>query len=266
MKNLKSRLLSSLSVFLTFFLVTFSITSFAQNSNINTNTDSRKINQGSISANSSGLINSNTNRAPLTNSTIEKNTTGSCDSTCDAMSGTPSNPNSISSITNNSSYTTRVVACGPGYTGQKTQTRNQTPSGTFTAWVDRDISQCVCSPTFTDSTQACSAPLSGTYIQRTPWVCINNVGSLGSPSTISNSCFTPCAPSSSQSRVGSCPIGYDGQTLEQRDSYCPGGLGSNSVAQYGPWNEVSNACALPPTLGDECHNAHRTTPCNGGSF
>ncbi len=186
------------------------------------------------------LTNTGTNveQRNFTQSTNEKNATASCDSTCDAMGATA--PASSMSA----AFITRISACGAGFTGNKTQTRNQLPDGSYTAWTDADTSHCVCSPTHMDTTQTCISPLAGSYVQRTPWVCSGNVGSWGTPSTISGSCFTPCAlPSpSTQYTSNACPAGYTGTYNYQRNASCPGGVGSNSVATWSGWNLTSSSC------------------------
>ncbi len=183
---------------------------------------------------------SNARSGFLTEKSVQLNATGSCDSTCDAMGGAAPASSMVAS------FNTQVVACGSGYSGSKTQTRTQNPDGSFTPWVDADRSLCVCTPTYSDSTQMCASPLAGTYVQRTPWVCSGNVGSTGTPSTVSNSCFTPCAPASpsSQSTSGACPSGYSGTVYYQRDSSCPSGNGTNSSAAWGGWYTTSSSCVL----------------------
>ncbi len=200
--------------------------------------------------NTAGQVLSGERNAGLTDLSIQRNTTGSCDSTCDAM-GAVMPASSIQTA-----FNTQLTACGAGYTGSKTQTRNQNPDGSFTPWVDSDRSQCVCAPTYTDSTQTCASPLSGTYVQRTPWVCNNNVGSLGPTSQVSNSCFVPCALPTppSQNQVVSCPSGYAGAGISQtRDSYCPGGVGANSSPAWNSWNTTANNCTpiVPPIVSCE---------------
>ncbi len=221
---------------------------------------------GDVPTSTSGLVSNS--KAILTESSSAKNATGSCDSTCDAMG--VSNAPAVNAA---AAFMTQVVACGSGYTGSKTQTRNQNPDGSFTPWVDADTSLCVCTPTYTDTTQSCAAPLGGTYVQRTPWVCNANVGSNGAPSTISNSCFTPCAlPSpSSQSQTLSCPSGYTGTYSQQRNASCPGGVGSNSTAAWSAWTTTSNSCvpAGPPpvTLGNNASYMYFAAlpPMDGGN-
>ncbi len=178
-------------------------------------------------------------RATLTEGSSAKNAVGSCDSTCDAM-GVGNAPAAAAVA----AFMTQVVACGAGYTGSKSQTRNQNPDGSFTPWVDADTSLCVCAPTYSDATQMCAAPLGGTFVQRTPWVCNAGVGSLGAPTTVSNSCFTPCAlPAvSSQSQSLSCAAGYSGAVTQSRNASCPGGVGSNSSPVWSSWATTSNSC------------------------
>ncbi len=192
-----------------------------------------------------GVTTSVHNNEFLTQQSVTRNASGSCDSTCDAMSG------SAPAVSAQAAFITRIAACGAGYTGNKTQTRNQLPDGSYTAWVDADTSHCVCATTYQDSTQTCAAPLSGTFVRRTPWVCNANVGSWGTPSTVSSSCFTPCAlPSpSSQSQTLSCPSGYAGTYSQQRTASCPGGVGSNSVAAWSGWTTTYNGCYIPSCPG-----------------
>ncbi len=198
------------------------------------------VNPGSLNQVGAGLL--STGKAALSAQDQQKNATGSCDSTCDTLGATlPPTSNQTAS------FITRVQACALGYTGQKTQTRNQNPDGSFTSWVDSDTSLCVCSPTFQDSTQSCASPLSGSYVQRTPLLCSGNVSTPGAPSTISNNCFTPCAPAASQTQTLSCPSNYVGSGVtQQRDSSCPLGIGSNSSPQFGAWNTVATNCTYSP--------------------
>ncbi len=180
-----------------------------------------------------------TNQSYLTEDSRDRNTTGSCDSTCDAM-GAVAPPTSIVS-----SLQTRIQACAAGYTGQRTQTRTQNADGTFSPWVDASTSQCTCSPTHQDTTQTCTSPLSGTFVQRTNWTCSANVGSWGTPFTQTSNCFTPCAVPATQYTSGACPAGYVGAYYYQNPGVCPGGAGSNSTPYYSGWTMYSNQCALP---------------------
>lgn len=188
------------------------------------------------------LSNSNS----LTERSVTRNTTGSCDSTCDAMT------NSMPSSAIQSSFLTQATTCGAGYSGSKTQTRNQKPDGTYTPWVDADTSLCVCAPTFQDSTQTCASPQAGTFIRRTIWVCNSNVGAWGAPFTITNNCFTPCSlPSPDvQNSSAACSMGYTGTGYTyQNSATCPGGVGANSTAVWSGWITTSSNCtALPNKL------------------
>ncbi len=182
----------------------------------------------------------------LTDRTNEQNATGSCDSTCDAMG--VGNAPAVAAV---AAFMTQVVACGSGYSGSKTQSRTQNPDGSFTPWVDADTSLCVCSPTYSDSTQMCASPLAGTFVRRTPWVCNANVGSWGTPTTASSGCFTPCAlPSpSTQYTTNACGAGYSGVYNYQRTASCPGGVGANSTAAWSGWVNTSNNCVLLKPVG-----------------
>lgn len=190
-----------------------------------------------ISTGVNGLVGQS--KSVLTDRATTQNALGSCDSTCDAM-GVGASP----AVTAVAAFITRVQACGAGYSGSKTQTRTQNPDGSYTAWVDADISQCVCAPSYSDSTQMCASPLAGTFVRRTPWVCSGGVGSYGTPTTVSSSCYTPCAlPSpSTQYTTNACPAGYSGVYNYQRTASCPGGVGSNSVATWSGWVNTGNSC------------------------
>ncbi len=193
-----------------------------------------------------GVLRSTDRNTGLTETSVQRNSTGSCDSTCDAMGGTAAAMSAVSS------FVTQIQACGAGYTGSKTQTRTQNPDGSFTPWVDADTSHCVCSPTYTDSIQTCALPLAGTFVRRTPWVCNAGVGSLGSPTTVSNSCFTPCAlPTPSvQNSSAACGNGYTGSGYTyQNTASCPGGVGANSSSVWSGWvTTASNCTPLPNKL------------------
>lgn len=214
--------------------------------------------------NSSSNIGSNarllsTGKALLSESDSNRNSTGSCDSTCDPLAPTPPINNNLSAM----SLVTRLQSCGTGYSGNKTQTRNQLPSGEFTPWVDADKSMCVCAPSFQDTTNMCVSPQAGTYVSRTPWLCSNNVGYNGAVSTISNNCFNPCAVQASEARAGMCPGGFSGYTIEQRDSYCPGGVGSRNTPVWGAWQTVSEVCT-PAMGGGPCDGWETRGFTNGG--
>ncbi len=143
-------------------------------------------NTGTSVRNSAGaLLNNKSVEGGQTEATTQKNLTGSCDSTCDTMN------NSAPASTMNSSastYETRVAACASGFTGTQTQTRTFL-NGVWTIWNTTDTSQCVCSPTYMQRTDACPADYTGYKISQQNWTCQSaSSGTLGPWSVVQDSC------------------------------------------------------------------------------
>ncbi len=216
--NTRSTLLSIITGVMLFMSFSFSANTFAQNS-------------------LSGILITSPSHT-VTPQTTNMNAIGSCDSTCDTMSAAGA-PTALSA----GAFMTRVQACGAGYTGLKTQTRNQLPDGSFTSWVDQDTSQCVCSPTTLTQTQSCPSPQAGTYVTDTPWTCSAGVGSYGAPVTTSSSCYTPCTPNPTQTQSLSCGAGFTGTIDQARTSYCPT---PSSAPAWNSWNTTANNCVPVP--------------------
>ena len=114
----------------------------------------------------------------------KRNLKADCDSTCMINAGQAST---------NSNFQQRVVACIPGFSGTKLQTRVRSADNQWSEWKDKDVDNCTCSPTSKTQMSICEEPLKGNIIEKSNWTCTNAKSGVWSEWTADKSgCYTPC--------------------------------------------------------------------------
>ncbi len=103
--------------------------------------------------------------------------------------------------------------CAPGYTGQRLVERQFLCStGSWTSWVDIDVTDCTCVPTSERTQWSCTSPLTGKRNMIRDWVCTTPTsGKWTSWREESNTCT--CEERTSVKTL-SCPSGFKGSITE----------------------------------------------------
>lgn len=165
-----------------------------------------------------------------------RNDNASCDSTCMAQAN---------QISHESNIQQRIVPCLSGFTGTRFQTRVKLADGSWGTWTDKDIDNCVCTPTYQDRTGVCPTGQKGSLIERSNWTCTGpKSGSWGSWATQTNNCYTPCATLPDETRQVSCATNYTGSITQKRTSSCSSD--DRQAPTWSNWTTVSTNCTYNP--------------------
>lgn len=165
---------------------------------------------------------------------------------------------------------TDATACGTGFTGSITSTRDwtctDTTTGSYTAWTVTS-NTCTCQAQ-SDETRVLSCPTqpsTGEIDQSRSWTC--PAGTWSSWTDTSNTCA--CQNGATESQDLGCPGGYTGQHTQSRTYDC-------STSTWSNWTDTVNTCACTPATRTQtlsCQTAytgsitqHQDFTCPAGTW